>query len=193
MFVGITTFTQILIFVALPETRWTRTADSARGIAKITILSQDTSADEEKRGGIDQVISVHPSDVLGLVGRGAPSKKQRWSLIPTLDRSYRPLHQLKTVFILLTFPPVLLANCWWLAVGGAAVGFGFLSSQIFFPPPYLFTSGQVGLTALPNASARISSLYLRRLTSFAPSDFRRTPWPRPCRPHLRLGSSSSHS
>lgn len=163
MFVGISVFTQILIFFALPETRWPRSANSARGLVVPTTIvgSEKTNNDEEKRDASGEVMDAKQTDIVHLVGHGAPSRKQRYSLIPTVDRTYNPLTQLKNVAVLCFYAPVLFTNLWWLAVGGASVGFGFVTSSIWYAPPYLFTPGQVGLTALPSVRASFLAIHDR--------------------------------
>lgn len=97
---------------------WPRTSDSARGIVASaaipaeTLTPSDDSTDEEKRPATGQVVAEQ-TDVIALVGQGYPSRQQRWSLLPSLNRSYNPLTQLKNICITMTFAPVLLTNLWY--------------------------------------------------------------------------------
>lgn len=170
MNVGFTIATQLLIFFFLPETLWPRTAESARGIAVTvaphsnSISDEEAETDSQKQNGGAVVFEADQKEVVGLVGRGAPSKQQKYSLLPSLNRSYNPLTQLKNILVLCTFTPVIVANMYWVAIGGGSVAFGFLTSGIWYAPPYNFSPSQVGLTALANVGSSLALALPRALT-----------------------------
>ncbi|BGP02514.1 hypothetical protein RTBOTA2_004657 [Rhodotorula toruloides] len=164
MCAGALIFTEIVLFFFFPETLWHRTNASARGevvtvgdAAAPTDAEQDTGSLDEKAPRTPALAPVLTAEglttaqaaVIANVGKGYPTKQQRYSIFPPRNKHYSLVRNMLDIATLSTFGPVALFALWWAAIGGAATSSGFVAAQIWAAPPYLFGPAAIGCTNIP--------------------------------------------
>ena len=114
----------LILLAFLPETAYRRTAASSRGV------HFDKSAGDvasEKEHALSKTSVVQSVDTtIDLIGRGAPSKVQRFGFFAGRDSTYKPFNALLRVFQTAYIGPV------WIAVGWFGAAKGILVGQVIF-------------------------------------------------------------
>ncbi|BGP26700.1 hypothetical protein JCM10295v2_005653 [Rhodotorula toruloides] len=103
--------------------------------------------------GAPPIHSLKPASarppVIATVGKGYPTKQQRYSIFPPRNKNYSLVRNMLAIVTLATFGPVALFALWWAAIGGAATSSCFVAAQIWAAPPYLFGPAAIGCTNIP--------------------------------------------
>jgi hypothetical protein len=146
------TFLVVLVF--LPETRYSRSLALASGDVVADLVTAETVDNDKDLSPALPLPPTHATEEAGatikLVGTGAPTSNQRWSVTNGRDPLYRPIDATLRVFVTATIGPAWIPVGWFAAVKGIAVGQSFIAAQIWQAEPYFFSNSAVGMTYIPS-------------------------------------------
>ncbi|KAK8105573.1 MFS general substrate transporter [Apiospora kogelbergensis] len=136
----------ILTIVAHPETKYERPSPGSPSNSVFNITYQSSEKPNEPSGSDTEGRTFTPASTVQIRPVGRPSKEQ-FSLVPRMRFDYslaKVTRDIVSPIQIFSFPIVLWAS---FAMGFAAnclLALNLTQAQVFGPPPYSFTPGQLG-------------------------------------------------